>query len=389
MYAIAKTAAIHYNILTNLRTDVSYTVSKWVRTLFGTITALAYNFLWYVSTCVHALYGNASLLSKACKTLARFRPRELVSGVKPALSFVREFLGGVMSPDKMEHHIRSIATAIVCAAMGLTFILANSGSNRILAAGNTEIGASGGLQAGAVMQSDGSALTIETAGIALLRARPLPPLGDSEVDEGYASAGETFAAAQISRAGEGIGEAGVTAQLGFEMQPIEQDPAADESMRYMPATVKMISDGIETFLVSETIQPERNLNVNPSSGYIWPTDGIITSRFGYRNTTVGSTNHKGLDIGGSHGQAIVAANEGEVTFSGWEDGYGRYIRIQHENGDVTLYSHNSALLVNEGDWVSQGQEIARMGATGVVTGVHLHFEIIIDGIHVDPLKHLP
>jgi len=125
------------------------------------------------------------------------------------------------------------------------------------------------------------------------------------------------------------------------------------------------------------------------AAYCWPADGELTSRFGYRKTDVGSTNHKGIDIGGFYGDPIYAAAGGEVIVSGWNNSFGYVIHIQHGNGDVTIYSHCSALLVSVGERVEQRQEIARMGKTGVASGVHLHFELIVDGLNIDPLSCLP
>jgi len=123
--------------------------------------------------------------------------------------------------------------------------------------------------------------------------------------------------------------------------------------------------------------------------YIWPTNGVITSCFGHRTTTVGSTNHLGIDIGGISGQPISAAYGGEVIFAGWSNSYGNMVRIKHGNGDETVYGHCRSLLVSTGDTVTQGQEIATMGKTGVASGVHLHFELLIDGENVDPALYLP
>ena len=123
--------------------------------------------------------------------------------------------------------------------------------------------------------------------------------------------------------------------------------------------------------------------------YIWPADGPVASGFGPRNISIGSRNHRGIDISGSLGQAIYAADYGVVVFSGWNSGgFGYMVRILHDNGDETLYAHCSQLLVSYGDQVYQGQTIALMGSTGTSTGVHLHFEIIIDGIQVNPLLFL-
>jgi murein DD-endopeptidase MepM/ murein hydrolase activator NlpD len=122
--------------------------------------------------------------------------------------------------------------------------------------------------------------------------------------------------------------------------------------------------------------------------YIWPTEGIITSNFGYR-TGFGSSNHQGIDIAGDYGQNIVAADGGEVILADWYYGYGNLVQIKHDNGDVSYYGHCSSMLVTEGERVYQGQEIALMGATGVASGVHLHFEVRQNGEPVDPLTVLP
>ena len=126
-----------------------------------------------------------------------------------------------------------------------------------------------------------------------------------------------------------------------------------------------------------------------TGSYIWPTYGTLSSRFGYRDTTIGSNNHQGIDISGPAGRPIRAADGGEVIRSGWSRSFGNVVQIRHDNGHITIYAHCSSLLVSVGDRVSQGQEIARKGRTGTASGVHLHFELIIDGVHVDPLLYLP
>lgn len=123
--------------------------------------------------------------------------------------------------------------------------------------------------------------------------------------------------------------------------------------------------------------------------FIFPTDGILTSEFGGRSVAVGSSQHKGIDIGGSMGQDILAADGGEVILAEWYSGYGNYIQIKHDDGTVTAYGHCSELFVEQGDRVFRGQVIAAMGETGVASGVHLHFEVIINGEHVNPLNYLP
>jgi len=129
----------------------------------------------------------------------------------------------------------------------------------------------------------------------------------------------------------------------------------------------------------------------PTGSFRWPTSGRITSYFGGRKSPggIGSTNHKGLDIANSRGTAIYAADGGRVTYSGWMSGYGYTVRIDHLNGYVTFYAHNSSLLVSNGQTVHKGQQIAKMGSTGNSTGSHCHFEIRYNGTPKNPLNYLP
>jgi murein DD-endopeptidase MepM/ murein hydrolase activator NlpD len=125
-----------------------------------------------------------------------------------------------------------------------------------------------------------------------------------------------------------------------------------------------------------------------SAAMIWPVGGEITSHFGYRRLRIGGTNmHYGLDIDGETGDPIQAAVGGSVTFSGWRSGFGYLVIITNGNTEY-YYAHASELFVNVGDSVAVGQHIANVGATGRVTGSHLHFEVRVDGTPVDPLPLL-
>jgi murein DD-endopeptidase MepM/ murein hydrolase activator NlpD len=100
--------------------------------------------------------------------------------------------------------------------------------------------------------------------------------------------------------------------------------------------------------------------------------------------------HKGIDIAAPVGTPIVAAADGVVTYSKWNSGgYGNLVEITHSNGAVTLYAHNSRLLVSEGQQVTQGQQIAELGSTGYSTGPHCHFEVHLPGQGaVNPIGYL-
>lgn len=124
--------------------------------------------------------------------------------------------------------------------------------------------------------------------------------------------------------------------------------------------------------------------------YIYPAHGTITSYFGYRNapTAGASSNHPAIDIAVPEGTRVSASDGGTVVATGWSGGYGNIVQIDHGNGVVTQYSHLSKVGVRRGQKVARGQEVARSGNTGVSTGPHLDFKMMINGEPVDPLKHL-
>ena len=129
----------------------------------------------------------------------------------------------------------------------------------------------------------------------------------------------------------------------------------------------------------------------PTGSFRWPCYGVITSYFGPRRASVAgaSTYHEALDIANSYGTAIYAADGGTVTLSGWYGGLGYCVKIDHGDGFVTTYGHNSSLLVSVGQHVYKGQQIARMGSTGISSGPHCHFAVTRNGTLVDPLNYLP
>ncbi|MBW4669498.1 MAG: M23 family metallopeptidase [Cyanomargarita calcarea GSE-NOS-MK-12-04C] len=125
-------------------------------------------------------------------------------------------------------------------------------------------------------------------------------------------------------------------------------------------------------------------NNSVSSTFIWPSQGILSQ--GFRKNQ-----HEGIDIAGAVGTPVVAAASGTVIKAGWDDwGLGNSIEIRLPNGSVTVYGHNSRLLVRKGQEVNQGQAIALMGSTGNSSGSHLHFEVHPNGrLAVDPISFLP
>ena len=120
---------------------------------------------------------------------------------------------------------------------------------------------------------------------------------------------------------------------------------------------------------------------------LWPISGQISSHFGWRRNPMGgrgSEFHSGIDIRAPRNTPIRAAGGGTVTSVGWQGGYGLTVVINHGNGLSTLYAHNSVNLVSVGQRVERGDIIARVGTTGRTTGPHVHFEVLENGVAVNP-----
>lgn len=129
----------------------------------------------------------------------------------------------------------------------------------------------------------------------------------------------------------------------------------------------------------------------PTDGFTWPAEGPITSPFGYRLSPVCGCwrFHYGIDIGIDVGTPLRASQAGEVVHAAYDDIYGWLVKVNHDGGYQSWYAHQSRLLVRVGDRVEQGAVVGLSGATGAVTGPHLHFEIHYQGTPVNPLELLP
>jgi len=129
------------------------------------------------------------------------------------------------------------------------------------------------------------------------------------------------------------------------------------------------------------------LSATPS---IWPAQGWVTSGFGYRISpfTGRKEMHEGLDIAGRFGSPILAPANGTVVRVGYDNGYGKLVEIDHGYGVVTLYGHNSEVFVSVGDYVKRGKKIAALGNTGRSTGPHVHYEVRLNGVPVNPFRYI-
>ncbi len=118
-----------------------------------------------------------------------------------------------------------------------------------------------------------------------------------------------------------------------------------------------------------------------ASGWVWPTTWrIVTQYYSWK--------HTGIDVDGDYSTFSIAAHDGVVDYTGWRNGYGLTVEIDHGNGLRTRYAHNSKIYVSAGDVVSAGERIAQTGTTGNSTGTHLHFEVILNGKFQNPLSYV-
>jgi murein DD-endopeptidase MepM/ murein hydrolase activator NlpD len=131
-------------------------------------------------------------------------------------------------------------------------------------------------------------------------------------------------------------------------------------------------------------------NAGAPGSFSWPVSGPITSPFGLRSNPFGTglEMHPGIDIGAPMGATIAAASGGRVIFAGSYGGYGNAVIIDHGGATSTLYGHCSQIFVADGQDVQRGQAIGAVGMTGRATGPHLHFEVRVNGVPVDPISRL-
>ena len=121
-----------------------------------------------------------------------------------------------------------------------------------------------------------------------------------------------------------------------------------------------------------------------AAGFIWPCDGPVVSGFGMRWGRM----HEGIDIGCAYGTPNHAAAAGTVIYAGWLGGYGNLVVVDHGNELSTAYAHASSIVVGVGQTVAQGETVSLVGSTGNSSGPHLHFEVRVNGVAVDPLLYL-
>jgi len=184
-------------------------------------------------------------------------------------------------------------------------------------------------------------------------------------------------------------------EFNFERVPGAggDEAAEDVSAAELKASLKQVSAEFEassqqlSVLESMLFEQELELKSQPTTR---PSDGFVTSGFGYRMHPIlgGRAHHNGIDFDANTGDPVRSAGNGLVKYAGWKNGFGNVVEIDHQNGYVTVYAHNSAFTVKEGDVVRAGQMVAKAGSTGRSTGPHVHFEVHKDGRAVNPRAFL-
>jgi len=162
---------------------------------------------------------------------------------------------------------------------------------------------------------------------------------------------------------------------------------------YRPRLLKLISNDDVRLAFFKDSEPEL---VNPLIETLYsyhrifkiPVRGNFTSMFGDRVDPIfhSMSFHSGIDIQAPMGTAIKAAREGMVIYTGWRDGFGKTIIVQHRDGYSTIYAHLSRIISKKGDWVTKRKTIGKIGSTGRSTGPHLHFMLMHHGKIINPLR---
>lgn len=216
-------------------------------------------------------------------------------------------------------------------------------------------------------------VTVEEPMLSVLRSEEMYYEEDYEADVIYIDNDDWYTTQTKVHQQPSAGHRKVVAVVSFENNKQVSEEIIKEEVTY-EAVPKIV---------------ERGTKIPPT--YIKPiSGGRLSSNFGYRNrpTKGASSYHKGVDWATPTGTAVYASCGGTVAKAGWGSGYGYVVYINHPDGRQTRYGHLSKVLVSAGQTVSQGQKIALSGNTGVSTGPHLHFEILINGSQVNPLKYL-
>lgn len=196
---------------------------------------------------------------------------------------------------------------------------------------------------------------------------------------------------RLTRIGQlGDGEFDFNKPVGVGGEGPVRDMPAGDLRQGMDALGAQLKDSGRQLSVLESLLFNRELDKSATPSREPIANSYITSPFGGRADPFGGGGafHKGIDFHANIGDPVLAVADGVVSYADVRSGYGKVVEVDHGNGYVTRYAHNSRLLVQVGDLVRSGQQIAKAGSTGRSTGAHVHFEVWEDGHVVNPKKFL-
>lgn len=175
-----------------------------------------------------------------------------------------------------------------------------------------------------------------------------------------------------------------------DMLPLHRQELAARKIRSYIRELKkdsQLEEVIQHDLIVYMNESTQKLASIPS---IIPSHGFISSRFGYRTSPFTGTSqlHKGLDIAAPIGTKIIAPADGKVIFAQKDGAYGLSVEVDHGNGIITRYAHMSKFGVKRGDKIKRGDLIGLVGNSGRSTGAHLHYEVIVNGVHTNPMAYI-
>ncbi len=185
--------------------------------------------------------------------------------------------------------------------------------------------------------------------------------------------------------------------LGAAMVMLRTEIEENEGVAAFLGLESTSADAGEEDFLADAVAAYIETHTPKTPSFVLPIDGELNSAHGTRiNPFYGGDYllleaadyevHHGIDLSAAKSRTVRAAMEGRVRLVAWDDSYGNYVIITHE-GCETLYAHCASISVREGDTVCAGAEIAEAGMTGRATGVHLHFEVLLDGVSVDPCTY--
>lgn len=190
----------------------------------------------------------------------------------------------------------------------------------------------------------------------------------------------------------GIGGPGLATPAGRALWPMDSTLSkAAFTVEYDLSALERRAQLLSASLSEASDSLNAHRDILESTPSIFPTAGVLSSRFSasrYHPIHHRELPHEGVDISAPLGTPILASAKGTVTFSGWSGGLGNTVEIDHGYGYVTRYGHASKLLVRRGQKVVRGEVIAHVGSTGISTSSHLHYEIRVAGVAVNPLHYI-